>query len=171
MKPVFAILILVTLAACSSTNVPEIRIRPPEAPRWAPAELDGVKSKLWAEAAPQPKAAVEQAEAAPTPADDDSDVLETGLASWYGPRFHGRLTANGERFDSRALTAAHPTLPLGTDVIVKNLETGRSVTLRVNDRFPGRPGYVIDVSRAAAVALGFERAGRAQVALLPVEEG
>jgi rare lipoprotein A len=171
MKPILAILMLVTLAACSSTNVPEIRIRPPEAPRWAPAELDGVKSKVWAQAAPQPKAVVERAEAAPVPAEDGSEALETGFASWYGPRFHGRLTANGERFDSRALTAAHPSLPLGTDVIVKNLETGRAVTLRVNDRFPGRPGYVIDVSRAAAVALGFERAGRAQVALLPVEEG
>ena len=171
MKPVFAILMLITLAACSSTNMPEIRIRPPEAPRWAPAELDGVKSKVWAEKAPQAKAGDEQAEAAAPAADDDSDAVETGLASWYGPRFHGRRTANGERFDSRALTAAHPTLPLGTDVIVKNLETGRTVTLRVNDRFPGRPGYVIDVSRAAAVALGFEREGRAQVALLPVEEG
>jgi rare lipoprotein A len=170
MKPVLAILMLVTLAACSSTNVPEIRIRPPEAPRWAPAELDGVKSKVWAETAPQAEATVERAEAAPAE-EEGSEALETGLASWYGPRFHGRLTANGERFDSRALTAAHPSLPLGTEIIVTNLETGRSVTLRVNDRFPGRPGYIIDVSRAAAAALGFERAGRAQVALVPVEEG
>ena len=140
MKPVLAILMLVALAACSSTNVPEIRIRPPEAPRWAPAELDGVKSKVWAEAAPQSKAAVEPAQAALELAEDGPDAVERGFASWYGPRFHGRLTANGERFDSRALTAAHPSLPLGTEVIVKNLETGRSVTLRVNDRFPGRPG-------------------------------
>jgi rare lipoprotein A len=166
MNPFFAILMLVTLAACSSTSMPEIRIRPPEAPRWAPAELDGVKGKVWAETAPQQTAAADQAS---EPAEDESEARETGLASWYGARFHGRLTANGERFDSRALTAAHPTLPLGTDVVVTNLETGRSVTLRINDRFPGRPGYVIDVSRAAAVALGFERTGRAQVALLPVE--
>ncbi len=168
MKPVLAAFLLVSLAACSSMSTPEIRIRPPEAPRWAPAELDGVKSKVWAEAVSEPAAEVEEAEAS---AEDAADAPEIGLASWYGPRFHGRRTTSGERFDSRALTAAHPSLPLGTEVIVTNLETGRSVTLRVNDRFPGRPGYVIDVSRAAAAALGFERAGRAQVALLPVEEG
>lgn len=77
-----------------------------------------------------------------------------GLASWYGPRFHGRRTASGERFDMHALTAAHPTLPFGSIVRVENVETGRSVDVRINDRGPHIKQRIIDLSRAAARALG-----------------
>ncbi len=88
---------------------------------------------------------------------------ETGRASWYGGEFHGRRTASGEIFDSEALTAAHPTLPIPSLVQVTNLANGREVIVRVNDRGPFHGGRLIDVSRRAAEVLGFEREGQAQV--------
>lgn len=87
----------------------------------------------------------------------------TGTASWYGPKFHGRLTANGEVFDMNRLTAAHPTLPLPSLVRVTNLRNGRQAVLRVNDRGPFARGRVIDLSRAAAETLGTRAAGLAPV--------
>jgi rare lipoprotein A len=86
-------------------------------------------------------------------------VVETGLASWYGPRFHGKLTASGEVFNQERLTAAHRTLPWGSRVKVTNLTNGKSVEVRINDRGPFAQGRIIDVSRAAARALGMVRAG------------
>ncbi len=91
------------------------------------------------------------------------DYDETGIASWYGEPFHGRKTANGERYDMNALTAAHKTLPLPTNVRVTNLGNGRSLMLRVNDRGPFVHGRIIDVSRRAAQLLGFQGAGTAKV--------
>jgi rare lipoprotein A len=86
-----------------------------------------------------------------------------GVASWYGHSYHGRLTANGEVYDMYALTAAHPTLQLPSVVEVVNLENGRSLVLRVNDRGPFVDDRLIDLSLAAARELGFERQGLAQV--------
>ncbi|WP_305879886.1 septal ring lytic transglycosylase RlpA family protein [Thermosynechococcus sp. HN-54] len=83
----------------------------------------------------------------------------TGLASWYGPGFHGGRTANGERFDQHALTAAHRTLPFGTRVRVTNLQNGRSVVVRINDRGPFTGGREIDLSQGAAAAIGLIGAG------------
>jgi rare lipoprotein A len=80
---------------------------------------------------------------------------QEGLASVYGNHFNGRSTASGERYDSRALTAAHRTLPLGTEIRVTNLENGRSVRVRVNDRGPHVRGRIVDLSSSAAAALGF----------------
>ncbi len=80
--------------------------------------------------------------------------VERGQASWYGPGFHGRRTASGDRFDQNALTAAHRQLPLGTRVTVTNLENGRSVRVAINDRGPYVDGRVLDLSRAAAHRLG-----------------
>lgn len=85
--------------------------------------------------------------------------LDRGLASWYGPRFHGRRTASGERFDMHALTAAHRSLPFGTVVRVESLVNGRSVDVRINDRGPHIKRRIIDLSRAAAHALGLIDAG------------
>jgi len=80
---------------------------------------------------------------------------EIGVASWYGGKFHGRTTANGERFDSRdSLTAAHRTLPFNVCAAVEHLPTGRSVLVRINDRGPFKRGRVIDLSHAAAKQLG-----------------
>jgi rare lipoprotein A len=86
-----------------------------------------------------------------------------GWASWYGPAFEGRYSANGEVFDSRSMTAAHLTLPFGTQVRVTNLDNGRSVVLRINDRGPYVSGRVLDVSQAAAYALGMIHSGVAPV--------
>lgn len=81
-----------------------------------------------------------------------------GEASWYGPGFHGRRTANGERFDKQALTAAHRTLPFGTRVRVEDTRTGRAVDVRINDRGPfSHRRRIIDLSEAAAHALGMVR--------------
>ena len=93
----------------------------------------------------------------------DPGYDETGIASWYGAPFHGRLTANGERYDMNALTAAHKTLPLPSLVRITNLQNGRSLKIRVNDRGPFVHGRIIDVSRRAAQLLGFQRAGTARV--------
>jgi len=87
----------------------------------------------------------------------------TGVASWYGPKFHGRPTANGERFDMNEVSAAHPTLPLPSRVRVTNLENGRQLVVRVNDRGPFVDGRLIDLSRRGAQLLGFYRKGLARV--------
>ncbi len=86
-----------------------------------------------------------------------------GVASWYGGMFHGRTTASGEPYDMHAMTAAHPSLPFGTKVRVTNLENGRSVVLKINDRGPFAKRRIIDVSRHAAKHLGFLGAGLARV--------
>lgn len=93
----------------------------------------------------------------------DYSYAETGIASWYGPNFHGKYTANGELYDQNALTAAHRTLPLPSVVRVTNLENGRSVKLTVNDRGPFAKGRIIDVSRRSAQLLGFDGKGTARV--------
>jgi rare lipoprotein A len=88
---------------------------------------------------------------------------QVGEASWYGSFHHGRKTASGEIFDMNDLTAAHRTLPLGTEARVTNLENGKSVTVTVNDRGPYKNGRIIDLSRRAAQALGIKEQGVATV--------
>jgi len=87
----------------------------------------------------------------------------TGIASWYGKKFHGKKTANGERYDMYAMTAAHTTLPLPSRVRVTNLSNGRSVVVRINDRGPFVKDRIIDLSYAAAKALGYEQQGTTRV--------
>lgn len=98
-------------------------------------------------------------------------ATQSGDATWYGSEHQGRLTASGEVFDMHKLTAAHPTLPLGTHLLVTNLKNGRSIQVRVNDRGPRAPGRIVDLSYAAAEALGSVQAGlipvRVQVLSLP----
>lgn len=101
--------------------------------------------------------------------DEPTREFERGLASWYGPHFHGRRTASGERFDMHTLTAAHKTLPFGTLVRVRSLVTGKEIEVRVNDRGPYTPGRVIDLSRAAAEALDLLTLGVKGVLLLVPE--
>lgn len=91
---------------------------------------------------------------------------QAGVASWYGPGFHGRKTANGERFDMNALTAAHRTLPLGTQVRVTNTHTGQSVVVRINDRGPYVGQRVIDLSKASAQAIGIAGVAKVSIARL-----
>lgn len=90
---------------------------------------------------------------------------ERGLASWYGPSFHGKPSASGERYDMWALTAAHQTLPFGTWVHVQKISTGETVTVRINDRGPFIKGRIIDLSYAAARELTMIGEGTAEVAL------
>jgi rare lipoprotein A len=94
-----------------------------------------------------------------------SKSYEVGTASWYGEDFQGKQTASGEPFDMRDLTAAHPSLPLGTFVKVTNLKNGKAVVVRINDRGPVVEGRIIDVSYNAARALGFEERGVQKVRL------
>ena len=90
---------------------------------------------------------------------------EEGIASWYGPDFHGKLTANGERYDMHGMTAAHKLLPFGTQVRVTNLSNNRSITVRINDRGPFVGDRVIDLTRTGADKLGMIAAGTARVSL------
>ena len=89
--------------------------------------------------------------------------VERGVASWYGPGFHGNKTANGERYDMHQLTAAHRTLPLGSIAVVRSLSTDRQVTIRINDRGPFARGRVLDLSFAGAQALGMTGVGTDQI--------
>ena len=90
-------------------------------------------------------------------------IEQVGTASWYGPGFHGRKTASGETFNQNALTAAHRSLPLGTTAIVTNLETGKSVRVKINDRGPYVRGRKIDLSHAAAQRLEMKKKGVAEI--------
>lgn len=93
---------------------------------------------------------------------------ETGVASWYGPGFHGKKTANGERYDQNAMTAAHKLLPFGTRLRVTNLDNGRVTTVRINDRGPFVGTRIIDLSKAAARALNMVGTGTARVSLVAI---
>lgn len=94
--------------------------------------------------------------------------VERGVASWYGPDFHGRRTANGERYDMHALTAAHPSLPFDTLVEVRNLDNGRTIRVRINDRGPFKKRRIIDLSFAAANGFDMVANGTARVELVPL---
>lgn len=91
--------------------------------------------------------------------------VERGVASWYGPGFHGNKTANGERYDMHRLTAAHRTLPLGSVAVIRSLSNKRTVTVRINDRGPFAKGRILDLSFGAAQALGLTGSGTDEVEL------
>jgi rare lipoprotein A len=132
--------IALALAACGTTEAP----RPTGAPGYKvgnPYQINGV----WYYPA------------------EDFAYDETGIASWYGPGFHGGTTANGEPYDMNAETAAHKTLPMPSLVEVTNLENGRRIQVRINDRGPFVAGRIIDLSRRSAQELGMDRAGTARV--------
>ena len=100
----------------------------------------------------------------------DYEYRETGLASWYGPGFDGKKTANGERFNQNELTAAHRTLPMPSIVQETNLENGKSVMVRINDRGPFAHSRIIDVSKRTAELLGFKNKGTAKVRVTILEQ-
>jgi len=120
--------------------------------RWGAVVAVGLAGTLAACSASKPKPV------APVPG-----AAQTGIASWYGPGFHGRPTASGEIYDQYYLTAAHQTLPHGTRVRVTNLTNGRSVLVRINDRGPFVDDRIIDLSYAAAQQIGMVKAGVADV--------
>lgn len=128
--------------------------------------------------APKPASAAESESPAPAepPTSSTYDLSppresdQQGLASWYGPRFHGRPTASGERFDSKDMTAAHRTLAFGTRVCVRSSITGKTVVVRINDRGPFSGGRVIDLSQGAAEALGMIGLGIKPVELWQLDD-
>ena len=101
----------------------------------------------------------------PVEAAPAASPMGSGVASYYGKRFHGRRTASGERFDMNGYTAAHKTLPFGSRVQVTNPRTGKTVIVRINDRGPFTPGRTIDLSRAAAEQIGIVSRGHGTVEL------
>ena len=116
-----------------------------------PSTTEGTGTRPQAPAAPPATGAKPATPATPAP---PRASVQTGKASWYGDAHHGKKTASGEAYDMAELTAAHRSLPLGTRVRVVNLENGRSVVVRINDRGPFARGRIIDLSRAAARELG-----------------
>ncbi|MCF8105253.1 MAG: septal ring lytic transglycosylase RlpA family protein [Desulfohalobiaceae bacterium] len=112
---------------------------------------------------PQPREGLREGRAEPL-----SRHRLRGIASWYGGKFHGRKTANGETYDMHGLTAAHKTLPFGLRVRVGNLDNGRTVVVRINDRGPFVKDRVIDLSYAAARRMGMVRSGTARVTITPL---
>lgn len=153
------------LAGCGSLRTPAPAPAPHETARPPHGLPDAVQrvEPLGPAAAVVPPAAPNRPDALPP---REAVVPETGLASWYGRAFHGRRTASGERFDMHAMTAAHRTLPFGSQLLVRNPANDRQVVVRVNDRGPFRRGRIIDLSQAAARALGI--AGIAPVELRPL---
>ena len=107
----------------------------------------------------------------PPPVEPRVGLVQVGVASWYGPGYHGHRTSNGEVYDQDGLTAAHVSFAFGTRVRVTLLSTGKSVVVRINDRFPSHKGRIIDVSRAAARRIGLvaQGTGRVRVEVLGVE--
>lgn len=97
------------------------------------------------------------------------EKIEEGIASWYGPKFHGKLTANGEKYDMYGLTAAHRTLPFNTILKVKNMDNGQSVKVRINDRGPYAKNRIIDLSKKAAQEINMLGPGTARVSLILIE--
>lgn len=155
MRNLFVLCALLSLAACSSTNNSST-VATGNIPKskgyykvGSPYKIDGI----WY-----------------TPQVYET-FTEEGIASWYGPGFHGKMAANGETFDTHALTGAHKTLPLPSIVRVTNLENGRSAVVRVNDRGPFSDNRIFDASRYTAETLGFLNKGTARVRLelLPEE--
>ncbi len=164
------IAILLALSAC--TTPPESDPGPsPDVPAPRAAALPPLKGPTPAAATLPDNAALVE------PPDAGLDLLagetprefQQGKASWYGPRFNGRRTASGERYNMHELTAAHKTLPFGTLVRVRSLVNGREVDVRITDRGPFSRGRVIDLSRAAAEAIGMLGLGVKDVLLLVPE--
>ena len=145
-------------------------IRPRALASWAVAlALTGCATGPALVKAPPPEMPVPQPAPPPAPKVVPRPA-ETGTASWYGKAHHGQPTASGETYDMHALTAAHRSLPLGTRVLVTNVQNGRSVEVRINDRGPFVRGRILDLSYAAALELGSLSGGAFRVKLRVLEE-
>lgn len=100
---------------------------------------------------------------------ENARAIENGISSWYGPNFHGKLTANGEIYDMNGITAAHRTLPFGTILLVENLDNGKTIQVRINDRGPYAKNRIIDLSKGAAERIEMIGPGTARVRLYLLE--
>jgi rare lipoprotein A len=127
--------------------------------------LGAAQGPISSESGSAQKVIPQQAAASPVQERVQTKAYQIGTASWYGTSFHGRPTASGEPYNMFDLTAAHPTLPLGTHVRVTNLRNGRAVVVRINDRGPAVPGRIIDLSYSAARVLDLKAWGLQRVRL------
>jgi rare lipoprotein A len=165
-KRLGAALLVGLLAACSDAPV-----QPPEVEVSDGAPLRSISPSEVPDAVPRPDPILAVGNKSPYTVngvtydimDDYRNYRERGIGSWYGTKFHGRKTSNGEIFDLYAATAAHKTLPIPSYARVTNLENGRSIVVRVNDRGPFHADRIIDLSYGAAVKLGYMAQGTAQV--------
>lgn len=162
-------MVCVSVASCASTPEPKSK---PRSKEYFSEKEYGVKAspRMVSEGKPVPKGGGRfmvgkpyQVKGKTYVPSEDPDYNKSGLASWYGSAFHGRVTANGEVYDKGHLSAAHPTFPLPSYARVTNVETGSSVIVRVNDRGPFHPGRIIDVSSKTADLLDMKRTGTANV--------
>lgn len=177
MRPVFAVLLLAALAACAPrasapaaapTAAERVHVVQPGDTLFAIARRFGVgvEALRAANGLTDDRIHPGQVLLVPGPTTPPAAPLgyvEEGVASWYGPNFHGRRTASGEVFDMYAYTAAHRTLPFGSVVRVTRLDTGARVTVRINDRGPFKKNRILDLSYAAAREIGLIRTGTARV--------
>jgi len=165
------VLLAALLTACAVPTPVRVDAPTDTAVRAAPAAPAG---PFPSQPAPSGVVTVPDPTAAETPPRDDplavpsgsAELIDKGLASWYGNRFHGRRTASGERYDMHDFTAAHKTLPFGTKVRVRSMHTGKEVVVRINDRGPYTHKRIIDLSQAAITALGVRHRGVSVVELL-----
>ncbi len=164
------ILLVAGLAACSSQKMLEPRDAAPANPRDVSAVQNAVPRMEPRSRYGNPQSYVVYGKRYYT-LNSSADYRETGHASWYGTKFHGRRTSSGEPYDMYAMTAAHKTLPLPSYVEVTNLANGRTVIVRVNDRGPFHNGRIIDLSYAAAVKLGMLGKGTARVEVRAIDPG
>ena len=162
MKNFFALVLLVALAACGSTPNKGGYYKDDGPGDKSPANVaDAVpRHEPLSRGANQP---YERFGKRYVPLTSVQSFKQRGVASWYGKRYHGNKTSNGETYDMYAMSAAHPTLPIPSYARVTNLANGRSVVVRINDRGPFLHGRIIDLSYAAAHKLGYTGAGSAQV--------
>ncbi len=175
LRVVSLILLCVWIAACASRPTTTGRLpEPVDGPPAVPLDPDRIK-----DAVPRRDPVTRAGNTSPytvfgrtytvMPVAQAQGYRSRGLASWYGTKFHGRPTANGEIYDMNAMTAAHRSLPIPAYVRVTNLENGRTAVVRVNDRGPFHQDRIIDLSYAAAVRLGFDRKGTALVEIEVVD--
>jgi rare lipoprotein A len=161
------VLLAALLTACAVPTPMLVDAPIDTAVRAAPAAPAGPSPS---QPAPSGVVAVNDPTAAETPPlavpSSSAALIDKGLASWYGNRFHGRRTASGERYDMHDFTAAHKTLPFGTKVRVRSVQTGKEVVVRINDRGPYKHQRIIDLSQAAITALGVRHRGVTVVELL-----
>ena len=169
-RVVLGLICIASVAGCGEHRPTQAKVPPtPEIPKTEPAPHDPVQQK--AETTPAPTAQLPAEPAGPTsaevvaplPSSEKPIYTETGLASWYGPPYHNRRSANGEVYDMNQMTAAHRTLPLNSIVRVTNVKTGASAIVRITDRGPFIGERMLDVSLAAAKAIDVWEPGTAWV--------
>jgi rare lipoprotein A len=163
---ILVVLFTLFLSACSHPKQAHVDVPPPpptaEAPETPRETATNIPPAKPAPAPSKPRIADDLAEPV-IPADARPLVIETGLASWYGPPYHNRRGSNGEVYNMNAMTAAHRTFPLGSVVRVTNVKTGHSALVRITDRGPFIPGRILDLSRAAAQKVDVMQPGVAEV--------